>query len=182
MSKKVMGEKEIGHLQSAGKFRKAFQSKRGRIFIPSAIFCLVFLIAVGFLVSRPKLVPASSPDQKLEFTYPVKTFDDGKARFYEFKSGNTNIKYFILKSSDGVIRAAFDACDVCWPEGKGYVQKGDFMVCKNCGRRFASVRVNDITGGCNPGALKREVVGDKLVIKVQDILQGTKYFTFGKRG
>ncbi len=81
-----------------------------------------------------------------------------------------------------MIRAAFDACDICWPEGKGYYQKDDFMTCRKCGRRFASVRVNEVTGGCNPGALKREVVGDKLVIKVTDILEGKKYFNFSKRG
>ncbi len=124
--------------------------------------------------------PKASPS--LEFTYPVKTFQDGKAHFYEYKAANVTIKYFILKSSDGVIRAAFDACDVCWPQGKGYFQKDDFMVCRNCGRRFASVRVNDITGGCNPGALKREVVKDNLVVKVNDILEGRKYFSFGNRG
>lgn len=119
----------------------------------------------------------------MEVTYPVKTFQDGKARFYEYKTGDgITIKYFILKSSDGVVRAAFDACDVCWPQGKGYYQKDDFMVCRNCGRRFASVNVNVITGGCNPGALKREVVGEKLVIKVKDILEGKKYFNFSKRG
>ena len=118
-----------------------------------------------------------------EVTYPISNFKDGKARFYEYKTADgMTIKYFVLKSSDGVIRAAFDACDVCWPEGKGYQQKGNTMVCRNCGRRFASARINVITGGCNPGALHRQVVGDRLVIKVKDILDGKKYFNFPKRG
>jgi len=118
-----------------------------------------------------------------EVAYPVKTFQDGKARFYEHKTGDgIKVKYFILRSSDGVIRAAFDACDVCWEAGKGYFQKEDFMVCRNCGRYFPSVRVNDVTGGCNPAALKREIVGDKLVIQTKDILEGRKYFDFKKRG
>jgi uncharacterized membrane protein len=42
--------------------------------------------------------------------------------------------------------------------------------------------VNVITGGCNPGALKREVVGEQLVIKVKDILEGKRYFNFAKKG
>jgi hypothetical protein len=118
-----------------------------------------------------------------EVTFPISNFKDGKARFYEYKTADgMTIKYFILKSSDGVIRAAFDACDVCWPEGKGYQQKGDTMICRNCGRRFASAKINVITGGCNPGALHRQVVGDRLVIKVKDILDGKKYFNFPKRG
>jgi len=42
--------------------------------------------------------------------YPVRTFDGGKAHFCEYKTdAGITIKYFILKSSDGVIRSAFDA-------------------------------------------------------------------------
>ena len=116
-----------------------------------------------------------------EITYPVKQFQDGKARHFKYKTDNgITIVYFIVKSSDGVIRAAFDACDVCWPSGKGYYQKGDFMVCRNCGRRFASVKVNEVRGGCNPAPLKREVVGDKLVIQIKDMLDGKQYFDFSK--
>ena len=115
-------------------------------------------------------------------SYPVKNYEGGEARFYEYKADrNLTIKYFILKSSDGVIRAAFDACDVCWPEGKGYFQQGDFMVCRNCGKRFASVRVNEVKGGCNPAPLSRQVVGPAVVIKVADILEGKKYFDFSQR-
>ena len=84
---------------------------------------LAILAAMGgsFLFFAPKGEGASAAKQEAEVTYPVKNFQDGKARFYEYKTGDgITIKYFILKSSDGVVRAAFDACDVCWPEGKGY--------------------------------------------------------------
>jgi uncharacterized membrane protein len=146
-------------------------------------FCMMILVGGTFLFLAPSGQRLSLAAQDIEVTYPVKTFQNGKAQFYQYKTNDgITIKYFILKSSDGVIRAAFDACDVCWPEGKGYFQKDDYMVCKNCGRRFASDRVNVITGGCNPGALKREVVGDKLVIQAKDILEGRKYFNFPKRG
>lgn len=111
-------------------------------------------------------------------TYPVSLFDDNKARHYVYKGKDVTIKYFILKSSDGIIRAAFDACDVCWKAGKGYYQDGDVMVCRNCGRRFASVLVNVVQGGCNPAPLKRNIEGDKLVIYINDILEGKQYFNF----
>lgn len=112
-------------------------------------------------------------------SYPVNQFSDGRARHFEYKtSDGITIKYFILKSSDGVIRAAFDACDVCWPAGKGYYQDGDHMVCVNCGRRFASIRVNEVKGGCNPAPLTRSVKGDQLILQVNDILEGRQYFNF----
>lgn len=143
----------------------------------------VILALAGTLFSMLDIDDAVAAKPAAEVVYAVKDFQNGKARFYSYPAGNgLNIKYFILKSSDGVIRAAFDACDVCWREGKGYEQKGDFMVCRNCGRRFASVRVNEVQGGCNPAPLAREVRGDKVVLQVKDILEGRQYFAFGKGG
>lgn len=116
-------------------------------------------------------------------SYPADLFEDGKARHYRYKAGDSlTIQYFVLKSSDGVIRAAFDACDVCWPAGKGYQQSGDVMVCRNCGRQFASVLVNEVKGGCNPAPLKRRVENGKVVIEIKDILEGKQYFDFSRRG
>jgi uncharacterized membrane protein len=112
-------------------------------------------------------------------TYPVSQFSDGKAKFFQLKtvSGKT-IRYFIVRSSDGVIRAAFDACDVCWPSGKGYYQEGNVMVCRNCGRRFSTPQVNVITGGCNPAALNRQIGKTQVTFQVKDILAGQPYFNF----
>ncbi|MCU0559530.1 MAG: DUF2318 domain-containing protein [Desulfobacterales bacterium] len=115
-------------------------------------------------------------------TLPAARFDDGKAHFFEHRQGGVAIRYFVVKSPDGVLRAAFDACDVCWPAGKGYAQEGDTMVCRNCGLRFDSNRVNEVKGGCNPAPLQRRVEDGKLLIRVSDILEGRGYFDFSKRG
>ena len=134
-----------------------------------------FMLAiVSFLVAVSAL-----PAPATKITYPEKTFADGKAHHFTYKTDDgVVIRYFIIKSSDGVIRAAFDACDVCWPENKGYTQQGDVMVCKNCGRRFPSARINEVHGGCNPAPLKRKVEQGTVVIQAADILQGKRYFDF----
>ena len=126
---------------------------------------------------------AQAVGQTRVVTHPVSLFADGKAKHFDFRDDNgITVKYFVLKSSDGVIRAAFDACDVCWPSGKGYYQEQDNMVCRNCGKRFASVKINEVKGGCNPAPLNRKIDGDDLVIKVKDILDGRRYFDFRRRG
>jgi hypothetical protein len=107
---------------------------------------------------------------------PVATFDDGKAHFYSHQAGDALIEYFVLKSSDGVVRAAFNACDVCFEARKGYRQEGDQMVCNNCGLSFPSTRINEVQGGCNPAPLDRTVEGDELVINADDLLAGIGYF------
>lgn len=113
-------------------------------------------------------------------SFPVEQFVDGRAHFFDHRNKNITIRYFILKSADGVLRAAFDACDVCWPSGKGYEQQGDEMVCRNCNQRFASVLVNEVSGGCNPAPLGRSVQNDHVVLRISDIEQGSRYFDFGK--
>ena len=56
------------------------------------------------------------------------------------------------------------------------------MVCRNCGRKFRSTRVNEVKGGCNPAPLNRKVQNGKVMIQTSDLLQGRIYFDFSKGG
>jgi hypothetical protein len=106
----------------------------------------------------------------------LSTFDDYKAHHYTYMHEGRPIEFFVLKSKDGVVRAAFNACDVCFDAKKGYTQDGDYMVCNNCGRRFPADQINVVHGGCNPSPLDRAVDGDVLVIEVEDLVAGQDYF------
>jgi uncharacterized membrane protein len=111
-----------------------------------------------------------------EVTIPVAEVADGEAHYYRLEAQDREIRFFVVKSSDGVLRAAFDACDVCFRERKGYDQAGDFMICNNCGQRFHSTRINVEKGGCNPAPLNRVYDQKNLRISVADILAGARYF------
>jgi len=117
-----------------------------------------------------------------EVALPAADFEDSKARFFEYTHNGVQIRYFVVKSADGVIRAAFDACDVCWRANRGYAQDNDFMVCLNCGMRFLTSRVNEVSGGCNPAPLARRMEGDTLYIAAADIEAGAGFFNFSARG
>lgn len=157
--------------------------KRLPLFVAAAIALLLAGGGFFYLQQKNTTVAVSAADGspgfvKTRITYPVHLFDDGKARHFEYRDGAITVKYFIIKSADGVIRAAYDACDVCWPAGKGYSQSGDHMVCRNCGQRFASVLVNEVKGGCNPAPLQRRVEKGLVVLHAEDILDGKPYFNF----
>ena len=107
---------------------------------------------------------------------PLADFDDYQAHFYTYMNDGRPVEFFVLKSRDGVVRAAFNACDVCFPSKKGYHQEGDEMVCNNCGNRFPAAQINEVRGGCNPSPLDRAVEGNSLVIQVDDITSGQSYF------
>ncbi len=131
---------------------------------------------VGFIggINSPlpnKQYPAIKAEND-EIRIPTAIFDDRKAHFYSTTLPDGKpINFFILKSADGVIRAAIDACDVCYAARKGYHQDGDDLVCNNCGLHFPSNRVNEVQGGCNPSPLTRTVEGNSVVIKISDLVK-----------
>ena len=95
---------------------------------------------------------------------------DGQAHYFTTKSEKgVNVEFFVVQSHDGIIRAAIDACDVCYRAGKGYVQEGNVMVCSNCGMKFATDRINEVKGGCNPAPLTRTIEDGNLVVSMADI-------------
>jgi len=114
--------------------------------------------------------------------FQVSDFADGKARHYVFENDGIHTRFFILRSSDGVIRTAFDACDVCWRSDKGYVQQDDYMICRNCGMSFRSTGINIIRGGCNPAPLTSRIDGEYIVISKTDLAEGERYFNFTPGG
>jgi uncharacterized membrane protein len=107
---------------------------------------------------------------------PLAQVSDGKAHFFSYRSGVTSVDFFVLKSHDGVIRAALDTCDVCYQAQKGYRQEGDVMVCNSCDQKFSSDRINEVKGGCNPAPLGRSVEGDRVVIAAAELESGVRYF------
>jgi uncharacterized membrane protein len=101
----------------------------------------------------------------------------GKAQFYKFEDGGKEIAFFVVKAADGSFKAAFDACDSCYRDKKGYEQQGDKMNCKNCNQKFAINRLGpNATGGCNPGYLPHQANGTGISIKTSDLKAGAKYF------
>jgi uncharacterized membrane protein len=110
-------------------------------------------------------------------TIPVAKVSDGSAHYYRLEASGKEISFFVVKGSDGAIHTAFDACDVCYHEKKGYEQQGDQMICKNCNKKFAITRIGaDTAGGCNPSHLSSKVEGGNVQIKLADLLPGARFF------
>jgi uncharacterized membrane protein len=107
---------------------------------------------------------------------PLKALDSGKALFLSLESEGRQLYYFALKSPDGAYRAALDACDVCYRTNRGYRQELDEMVCNNCGQKFASDKIGEVKGGCNPHPLAWGIEGPYLVIGKAEIVARKDYF------
>lgn len=116
-------------------------------------------------------------DTGQDVSFPVAQFDDGVARFYmHTTAAGRQVRFFVMKSSDGVVRAAFDACDTCWEARRGYHQEGGVMVCNKCNRTFPSTDINVLQGGCNPAPLDRTIVNENVVLTAAALSVGAAYF------
>jgi len=160
-----------------GQFNEQTSSGK-KMMIPIVLVLAVVAVGGWFLfgqgaVGGPTLVEAAQ-DGKISFA--AADFTDGKAKFYRFKGQAGPIDFFVVKSIDGVIRSAFDTCDVCYKALKGYRQEGHDMVCNNCDQRFPTDKINIVKGGCNPAPLQRQQAGEKIVIAAIDIERGAWYF------
>lgn len=109
-------------------------------------------------------------------TIPLADLNDGQAHFYSYQGQGGKVPFFVIKGKDGTLRAAFDACDVCYQEKKGYAQQGEEMICKNCNQTFPVAKIGTVSGGCNPSPLNSQLVGTALEITVNDLEAGAHYF------
>ena len=149
----------------------------------------LLLIVISLLVTASALVgwlgipgTGGAPAQKSvtasagKVTIPIADLNDGQAHFYSYQGQGGKLSFFVIKDKDGTLRAAFDACDVCYKEKKGYEQKGEEMICKNCNQAFPVAKIGTVSGGCNPSPLKTTLNGAILEIAVGDLEAGAHYF------
>ncbi|MCL1940049.1 MAG: DUF2318 domain-containing protein [Desulfovibrionaceae bacterium] len=109
-------------------------------------------------------------------TLDTSTLSTGQAKHYQYREGNTRIRFFLLKDHQGAVRAALNACDVCWKEGKGYVLSDGNMLCVNCGMKFALNRIGLVKGGCNPHPIAFSLDGATFTVAVDELLSGAQFF------
>lgn len=103
-----------------------------------------------------------------------------KASFYPVEVDGVQMEVLALKDSKGKIRTAFNTCQVCYSSGNGYyVQTGNYLVCQNCGNRFASSQVEVESGGCNPWPIFAEnktETDDSIEISYDFLKKSTRIF------
>jgi uncharacterized membrane protein len=123
-------------------------------------------------LSKAVVVKSESGDVRI----PLATFDDHKAHFFAYASGNKMITFFVIKAMDNSIRTALDACVACNHAKLGYRQEGDLVVCNNCGMGFKPTDIGMATGGCNPIVVNKTEDGRMVVLKTGDLEAGAQYF------
>ncbi|WP_277057417.1 DUF2318 domain-containing protein [Trichlorobacter lovleyi] len=137
------------------------------------LMVLCMLVVTACSSASHKTVQADGSVVKI----PLAELQAMQASFYRIELDGKEIRFFAVKGSDGRIRTALDACDVCYKERKGYQQQGDVMLCRNCNLTFPVDRIGPSSvGGCNPHFLSSQVAGDQLLLPVAELKQGARFF------
>jgi uncharacterized membrane protein len=152
-------------------------TKSMKLFFRSSIIVMTVMITTAsvfaFTLGKYEKIKANGS----VVTIPTAKVSDGKAHFYKYDDGGKEIAFFVVKAADGSLKTAFDACDACYRDKKGYEQQGDKMNCKNCNQKFAVNRLGpNASGGCNPGYLPHQLNGSSISIQTTDLKAGAKYF------
>ncbi|MFH1505554.1 MAG: Fe-S-containing protein [archaeon] len=149
--------------------------KRTIMFGMIGIAILAILFISGCAVTGNAVVDTEA-DAEEYVKIPLSEVTD-EVKFYSYAAGSVNINYFAVLGTDGEVRTAFDACDVCGGH-LGYTQNGNDITCDKCGRVFSidGLGTKNKGYGCWPSYLPHEVQGDEVLIKVSDITDGRERF------
>ncbi|MBT4804919.1 DUF2318 domain-containing protein [Candidatus Woesearchaeota archaeon] len=107
---------------------------------------------------------------------PLNSITD-KVQKFDYNAKGVTVTYFAVRGSDGKVRTAFDACDVCGGN-KGYEQQGTDIACINCGKVFKidGLGTQNKGYGCWPSYLGHEIKNNNIVIKTSEIEAGAFRF------
>jgi uncharacterized membrane protein len=160
--------------------RAQFEAPKSRVRLFVALAAVVVIgaavVVAVVLTGRGGSGGQSVAAQNGKIVLAAAQFQDGKARFYTYDAGGTQVKYFVVSDPTGKLHVALDACEVCYPKKLGYKQVGQFMQCNNCGKKFKTTQLDVETGGCNPVPVVSTVSGGNVVIETSSLDSGVKYF------
>ncbi|TQR29522.1 DUF2318 domain-containing protein [Campylobacter sp. MIT 99-7217] len=151
------------------------------------IFTFLFLfIGVGVILhfqliaSRPISIDPPQeivPNADDEFVFDIQLLRDNDLHRFSYVTGEGKVVRFFLinkrEDRDSPV-AVFDACRICGD--MGYVKHNGELICVACNVRIFLPSVGK-DGGCNPIPLAYEFDGQKVRIKLEDVIAGSNHFS-----
>jgi uncharacterized membrane protein len=159
------------------------QAQKEKMIIKGAVGLFIVIIILALVLRF------AGPENTSDYSTPYEIIGDNlvfptsqvstSAKYYQYESNGKDVKFFAVKGSDGQIHTAFDACDVCFDQEKGYEQQGSQMMCRNCGNKYSTnaIGTSNKSGGCWPGYMERLIEGNDVVISLSELERGRgRYF------
>jgi uncharacterized membrane protein len=94
------------------------------------------------------------------------------ARWFSYNATDgTPMRLFAVRDAAGGLHLALDACDVCYKAKRGYSQRGEDMMCNNCGNRYPITSVGESagSGGCWPSYVPYSLADGNITLHLADL-------------
>lgn len=158
----------------------ALSQRRWSLAAATGAVGLLACLSAGIVYSNAprELTPATpvvAKDGVVRVPAPAK--DDAKLHRYALDVAGVPVRFFLLRTSDGKVRVAVDACEICG--AYGYVQEGAEVICLNCTAEINPLSIGK-SGGCNPIPLEAEIGPTEVVISAKAIAAERLPFARGK--
>ena len=166
-------------LEGAALRKAKWSARRERLWmaascVASGVFILMITAEFIYAKSSTELssaTPVTVTDGVVKI--PVASVSDGNLHRFSVDSDGVTVRMIVIERPDKSLTTAFDACEICG--SKGYYQKGQNVVCRNCASAIFIPTIGT-RGGCNPVPLESKIEGDQLVIPADKLFKGVRYF------
>jgi uncharacterized membrane protein len=144
--------------------------KQRRWAFASAFTCtaVILILAAEFAYAR---VTAQTEAKSIqadngEVRIPMSEISDANLHLYNVDASGTNVRFLVIRKSDGNWGTALDACLICGTAG--YRQEGSNVICRNCASAIYIPTIGE-AGGCNPVGVPSRLENGALVIDVSNL-------------
>jgi high-affinity iron transporter len=165
-------------LSNAARRKQLWEFRKERLWTAAVCvssFVFVLLVTAEYIYAKNEtaLSPALqvSAGQGL-VRIAAETVSDGNIHRFVYSAGDVTTRFIVVRVGER-LATALDACEICGAQG--YYQKGNSILCKNCGSAVYGPTIG-VAGGCNPVPLPSSVEGSDLLIRTADLESGSKLF------
>jgi FTR1 family protein len=134
-----------------------------------------YLLGISLVVSASRgydPAPMSLPFKET-IRIPLNDAEGQPMQKYTVNVDGVNVRFFIVRSQEGKIAVALDACNIC--PLKGYFLDGEQVICRNCDAPIAFDAIGT-PGGCNPVPLTAVIEANEIVVSAQALAEGRARF------
>jgi len=157
------------------------QSKRNNSKVITILLAVMLVItSIGGYLVIGKSSPTANQKATIVSTNGIEIIKANidKPTFFKYEVNGKPMEVVAVKDANGIIRVAYNTCQVCHDSGKGYYKaEGSFLICQNCKNAFKYNEVGVSKGGCNPIPIEGKIDEvDKIVIPDSALVKDAPLF------
>ncbi|WP_298271383.1 Fe-S-containing protein [Geobacter sp.] len=179
VAQEALAEMEKAERRKA-RCRIMFEMRWFKSALASVVVILAVLLYHDVYATRPPKISTPvelTPDAAGLVRIKIADVADGKLHRYSYVTDDGHVvRFFLINRSRGQakIGVVYDACMLCGD--MGYVQEKNEVICIACNVRIFVPSIGK-AGGCNPIPLIHKVEGEYVVVSVQELDNGARYFS-----